>query len=434
MATPSPRKPLIEDIIYHVGLCFVPEPWETAPTPAEAGDFEMDMYYLRKLTYLSRATKWLLEPLLYRFILLSKPQDVVHFYIDLIQIPRIREYVRHLACVTHRRSPGSMSDLRVIRILRKILDERIGGRENKLSLMKQGAAWELYVQACSETHKAAQERLGHGLNMRGDIDYMIRSILLTVTKLKTLVWQLDEYYSHHGRASEILRSAARYDHVLLPDLEVMALHPHPSSGCRQYSHLQDFSWEQGCWKNLRRLVLYDTDFDQDFDEMIFKGLGFEVVVPVEELIVRRREDQDVRRVNSSLDAAISNHGAHRPWDEENLAIFKNLKLLDVSFGYFSRRNEEGSAMLETFLHWVGCPERLRLTGHPPPFYALSRGAVHSRLKSIRVKEWMDEEDLEQDEVRQKVEDWWRSHSAVVPNLEEFVVQRIDESKVYATKP
>ncbi|RSM03022.1 hypothetical protein CEP52_007677 [Fusarium oligoseptatum] len=434
MATTSARGPLIEDIIYHVGLCFVPEPWEMAPTPTEADYFEMDMYYLRKLTYLSRATKRLLEPLLFRFVLLSKPQDVVHFYIDLIQIPRIREYVRHLACVTHRRSPGSMSDLRVNRVLQKILDERIGGRENKLSLMKQGAAWEPFAQACSVTNTTPEQHLGPGFNMRGNIDYMIRSILLTTTKLKTLVWQLDEFYSKSSRTSEILISAARHDHVLLPDLEVMALNPHPASGCRQYSHLQDFSWERGCWKNLRRLVLYDTDFDVDFEEMIFKGLGFEVVVPVEELIVMRREGQDIRRVNSSLDAVISSHGAHRPWDEENLPIFENLKLLDVSFGYFSRRNQEGSAMLETFLRWVGCPERLRLTGHPPPFNALGRGAVHSRLKSIRVKEWMDEEDLEQGEVRQKVEDWWRGHSAVVPNLEEFIVQRVEESKVYATKP
>ncbi|KAL2677188.1 hypothetical protein Neosp_010956 [[Neocosmospora] mangrovei] len=386
MAT-SARPPLIEDIIYHVGLCFLPEPWETAPTPAEGGDFEMNMYYLRKLTYLSRATKRLLEPLLFRFVLLRTPMDVVHFYIDLIQIPRIRGYVRHLACDTHRRSPGDMLDLRVNRVLGNILDERIGGRENKLSLMKQGEAWEPFANRFSGMVTAPEEHLGPYLKMRGDIDYMIRSILLSTTKLKTLVWQLDDFQSVETCITRILKLAVRSDRVLLPDLEVMGLNYNRMPGGERYSHLQDFSWERdpSDWE------VYSTPAD-------------------------------------------SRHPLFQQQSESSFRLFEKVKLLDISFGYFSRRNEQGSVMLEAFVHWLGAPEKLHLTGHPPPFKALARGIVHSRLKSIVVKEWKDEEDLGQDEMRQKVEDWWRSHLAVVPNLEEFVVQRIGEGKVCITKP
>ncbi|UPK94732.1 hypothetical protein LCI18_005667 [Fusarium solani-melongenae] len=381
----------------------------------------MDMYCLRRLTYLSRATKRLLEPLLFRFVLLQTPQDIVHFYIDLIQIPRIRGYVRHLACVTHRRSPGSMLDLRVNRMLGSILDERIGGRENKLSLMKQGAAWEPFANTFSGMEEAPEEHLGPYLKMRGDVDYMIRSILLSTTKLKTLVWHLDEFDRVATWVPQVLKSAAKSDHVLLPDLQVMALNYHNVRRSDRYSHLQDFSWERGYWKNLRRLVLYDTDFDDDFGNILDRAGRVGDLVPVEELIV----------FSAPTD---SHHLLFRPPSETSFRLVEKVKLLDISFRYFSRRNEEGSAMLEAFVHWLGAPERLHLTGHPPPFKALARGTVHSRLKSIQVKEWKDEEDLEQDEMRQKVEGWWRSHSAVVPNLEEFVVQRIGESKVCIMKP
>ncbi|WAO94184.1 Hypothetical protein NCS54_01175400 [Fusarium falciforme] len=434
MATSPARQPLTEDIIYHVGLCFLPEPWEKAPTPAEGGDFEMDMYCLRRLTYLSRATKRLLEPLLFRFVLLQTPQDVVHFYIDLIQIPRIQKYVRHLVCVTHRRSPGDMLDLRVNRMLGRILDERIGGRENKLSLMKQGAAWEPFVNTFSGMEEAPEERLGPYLKMRADVDYMIRSILLSTTKLKTLVWHLDEFGRVETWVPQVLKSAAKSNHALLPDLEVMALNYRNVTRNDRYSHLQDFSWERGYWKNLRRLVLYDTDFDDDFGDMLYRAGRVGDLVPVEELIVRAKKGPDISSLEVFSVPADSHRLLFRPSREASFRLLEKVKLLDISFGYFSRRNEGGSVMLEAFVHWLGAPERLHLTGHPPPFKALARGTVHSRLKSIQVKEWKDEEDLEQDEMRQKVEDWWRSHSAVVPNLEEFVVQRIGESKVCITKP
>lgn len=426
---------MTEDIIYHIGLCFLPEPWEKAPTPAEAGDFEMDMHYLRSLTYLSRATKRLLEPLLFRFVLLNHPMDVVHFYIDLIQIPRIRGYVRHLACITRRRSPGTMLDLRVNRVLGRILDERIGGRENKLSLMKQGEAWEPFVNTFSGTEEVPEEHFGPYMKMRGDVDYLIRSILLSLTTLKTLVWHLDEFGSVATWVPQILKSAARSGHVLLPELEVMALNYHNVTRDDRYSHLQDFSWEQGYWKNLRRLVLYDTDFDDDFGDVLYRAGRAGDLVPVEELIVRAKKGTNLSSLETfSVPADSHHHLLFQPQSETWFRLFEKVKLLDISFGYFSRRNEQGSVMLEAFMHWLGAPERLHLTGHPPPFKALARGTVHSRLKSIQVKEWKDEEDLGKDEMRQKAEDWWRSHSAVVPNLEEFVVQRIGESKVYVTKP
>lgn len=428
----SPTDPLIEDIIYHIGLCLLPEPWEKPPSPAEHDYFERDMACLRRLTYLSRATKRLLEPLLYRFVLLATPSEVVHFYIDLVQRPRIREYVRHMACVTNRRPPMDTHDLRVNRMLRVILDERIGGRENKLSLMKQGAAWELYVRASSETgtEKTPEERLGQMLNVRGDVDYMIRSILLTTTKLKTLVWTIDEPRMNGRTVNQVLKQAVWAGHPPLPDLEIMALKP--CRGC----FLEDLSWQEGCWKNLRRLVLHDTDFDDDFWGILVTSLGPQGVVPAEEFIVRRREGQAIDQLTMmpGPDGSRSMERLLRAHMSDISRTFEKLKLLDISFGYFQPRNETGSPMLEAFLRWAGAPERLRLTGHPPPLKALARGTVHSRLRSIQVKEWRDEGGLEQDGMRQKVEDWWRRNSAAVPNLEEFAVQRIEEGKVYATKP
>ncbi|KAJ4323650.1 hypothetical protein N0V84_004258 [Fusarium piperis] len=426
MATSPLRAPLIEDIIYHVGLCLLPEPWEKPPSPAEHGYFKMDMACLRRLTYLSRATKRLLEPLLYRFVFLATWSEVVQFYIDLVQRPWIREYVRHMACVTNRRSSMDIYDIRANLMLKRTLNERIGGRENKLSLMKQGAAWEPYVQACSETRtkKTPEERLGQDLNMDRDVDYMIRSILLTTTKLKTLVWTIDEPGMKGRTVDQVLKQAFWSGHVPLPDLEVMTLKPWP--GC----HLEGFPWQEGFWKNLRRLVLHDTDFDDDFWHILVLGLGPQGVMPAEEFIVRRRPKVAYLNImgDESMGRLLRAHmtGLSR--------TFEKLKLLEISFGYFQRRNERGSSMLDAFLRCAGAPERLRLTGHPPPLEALARGTVHSRLKSIQVEEWKDEEDLGQDEMRQNIEEWWRNHSAVVPNLEEFVVQRIEEGKVYVKKP
>ncbi|KAM6512316.1 hypothetical protein FSOLCH5_010031 [Fusarium solani] len=214
----------------------------------------------------------------------------------------------------------------------------------------------------------------------------------------------------------------------------MVLNYHKVTRNDRYSHLQDFSWERGYWKNLRRLAFYDTDFDDGFGNMLYRAGRVGDLVPVEELIVRAKKGPDISSLEDFSAPAVSHHLLFRPLSEDTFRIFEKVKLLDISFGYFSPRNKSGSVMLEAFVHWLGAPERLHLTGHPPPFKALARGTVHSRLKSIQVKEWKDEEDLEQDEMRQKVKDWWRSHSAVVPNLEEFVVQRIGESKVCITKP
>ncbi|KAM0433986.1 hypothetical protein ACHAPT_003930 [Fusarium lateritium] len=432
MAASPPRQPLTEDGIYHIGFSLLPAPWERAPSPAEQGDFERNIDCLRRLTYLSRATKRLLEPLLFRFVLLGKPSDVVHFYIDLIQRPHISQYVRHMACVTNRPDPGNYSDLPCNRMCRRILDERIGGRENFLSLMKQGAAWDTLALACSRRGKNAEGYFERPLNMRADVDYMIRSILLTMTSLKTLVWRYDEFGTKSFKAHGHLQLAATLGRAVLPALEVMALDANPLRG----SHIDDFPWGKSCWKNLRRLVLYDDDFDDEFAWLIFRD-AFKGLVPVEELVVRRKEGCVDDPYKNMIIHPISLNPEDRIYlvgNEELFCIFPDLKLLEISFGYFAPRNRDGSVMLKGFLHWVKAPERIHLTGHPPPFDALATGPVHSRLKSIRVMEWKDEEELGQDEMRQRVEDWWRRYSRVVPNLEEFVVQREGESEVYAKAP
>ncbi|KAH7008562.1 hypothetical protein EDB80DRAFT_716797 [Ilyonectria destructans] len=391
-----PLSTLPIELVRHVGLLLLPEePYHTYPDSFYSTDFIENNRTLRALTYSCRSTRTILEPLLFRFILMTDAADITHFFLLLAQNPRLRPYVRHVACV----SALDWDHLSGWSACRRMWMWRYGLGMGFKDVMVD-AGFDLDYGNISKIFEEIDCDTDHSFPVDEPVKLMFGSVLIMTPEVETL-------FFHHRLSRQdfnpsnilggILNEAVNgKGYVVMPKLRVMEL------GTQEDEPLGDaielFFDEPDMWMNLRTLILDDSDFDDQFFQLLVER-SFGSELPVEELYVRGKVTGLLATPTDSVDGAPDEFDRdtsfehildvlERDFQPDN-DVFCNLRLLDVDFPPHPKRARIGSRVLKLFLTAIGgAPETLRLTRHPFPTEALST-AVQTCLKVLVVKECTD---------------------------------------------
>ncbi|RSM03021.1 hypothetical protein CEP52_007676 [Fusarium oligoseptatum] len=376
------------DIIYNIGLQLSLDPshrLETlhGPCPLPT-NHNKD---LRALTYSSRATKDLLEPLLYRHVVLMKPQEVCSFFITLAEAPHLRQHVRHFGCVSRLNGPQVRKD--ALPECRAIWRKNYGSKRGSVLevITKVGFPNMMFAASVWERKK---NRFVFNADFRHDavLEMLFVITLFLLPNVQTFVWKDLDGRPFNVLLTYLFDAALMMGVPLMPKLKVLNTWKETLA---VNERAQFFMYKTNLWENLETLYLNSVDLDNEFTDMVLKG-DFKKNLPVKKLYVHCPSGAEnlwhpgMYHVGQTMLSETALDSDHPDTDKGKFKAFRNLELLDIKYTWFENRALEGSRALKSLLHAVGAPERLNLIGHPLPMKALSTGVVHSRLKYLKVKE------------------------------------------------
>ncbi|KAF4967239.1 hypothetical protein FSARC_5151 [Fusarium sarcochroum] len=426
MAGPSsastlPALPL--DILYNIGLALASDPIEEA---REYMKSEYDpgqkprLSALRHLTYLSHATKGILEPLLYRHITFTRPEQVTLFFITLIQRSELRQHVQYIASFAE--LTGTAVRKRQLPACKRLWSSRCPS--DKAALLRildknglHGLAWAASLLERTKGRFMFNADFKHD----GILELIFASIVFLTPNVTTFIW-LDTNTNPKAMLLDLIfQSGIAADLPLMPNLQV--LHTEKAA-FNDNTQAAFFTPHINLWDNLKKLYLNDMDFDDEFIKILVRG-DFKDNRPVKELYVRCVSGGEHPGDMNSFDPHDELPGTQLlsetdpDQDKDKFKAFPNLTLLDVKFAFHEGRALTGSRTLRSFMHAVGAPERILLTGHPMPIKALSTGITHPQLKYLRVKEIIKSAPSKSDSKDNLVaglNQFWNSKPELVPSL------------------
>ncbi|KAM0561611.1 hypothetical protein ACHAPJ_002779 [Fusarium lateritium] len=423
-ASTVPALPL--DILYNVGLALASDPIE------EAREYMKSEYHpnqkprlsaLRHLTYLSHATKGILEPLLYRHITFTRPEQVTLFFITLIHRPELRQHIQYIASFAELTGPAVRK--RRLPACKRLWSSRCAS--DKAALFRildknglHGLAWAASLLERSRGRFMFNADFKHD----GILELIFASIVFLTPNVTTFIW-LDTNTNPKSTALDVLfKSGISADLPLMPKLQVLHTEKAAFNDSTQAAF---FTPHINLWNNLQKLYLNDMDFDNEFIKLLVKG-DLKENRPVKELYVRCTSGGEVPGNRNAFQWVEELPGMQLlsendpDQDKDKFKAFPNLTLLDVKFAFHEGRANLGSPTLKAFIHAVGAPERILLTGHPVPMRALSTGVIHPRLKYLRVKETWESALTKiehKDNLAAALNTFWSSRPNLVPNLREL---------------
>ncbi|KAJ4323649.1 hypothetical protein N0V84_004257 [Fusarium piperis] len=385
--TPS-QLPL--DIIYNIGLQLTLDPNQRLDTLH--GPVWLPTSHnkdLRTLTYISKATKDLLEPLLYRHVVLMKPQQVCSFFVTIAAAPRLREYVQHFGCVARFNGP----QVRKVALpeCRAFWQKHHGSHKVSILNVLTALGLPTLVWAASLWERK-KDRFVFNADFRHDavLELLFVSTLFLLKNVQTFVWKDLDARPIAPLLGFLLDAGLTTDLPLMPKLKVLNTWKETRT---LDERAQFFIHKTHLWENLHTLYLNSVDLDNEFIDMIIKG-DFKKELPVKKLYIHCQPGAQHlnhpgmynRRQRIASESALDAENPDN--DKDKFKAFRNLDYLDILFTWYMPRAQEGSPALKALLHAVGAPERLILVGHPLPMKALSTGVVHSRLKYLKVTEFI----------------------------------------------
>ncbi|RGP76397.1 hypothetical protein FLONG3_5281 [Fusarium longipes] len=432
-----PKLPL--DIIYSIGLSVASETLEQTGLYVKH-DFEPkykpDRSTLHHLTYLSKATRDVLEPLLYRYFTFTTPQGVMNTFITLIQRPELRKHVQQIASFTALSGPDIRK--RQLPICKKIWSKRCPSDKPALMRLLSGAGLhDLAWSACMLERTKQRFMFSPDFKHDGILEIMFAAILFLTPNVTTFMWRDMNTNPKAFILDHIMSETVEAGVPLMPKLQYLRTEKSAFVEARQ---AQFFTPHVNMWDNLQTLFLNDVDLDVEFFEMLVRG-DFKENRPVKELYIRCVSGAEIPGSLSSFppgfelsSTAVLN--ANDPdQDKEKFNAFPNLELLDIRLVHHHERYENGSPTLKAFMHAVGCPKVLKLEGHRLPRKQLDTGVVHDKLTYLKVRDHLPASEsrmCDSTTLLQGLNQWWGISSHMVPNLtkiewDHYTFQREDLS-------
>ncbi|KAF7547030.1 hypothetical protein G7Z17_g8010 [Cylindrodendrum hubeiense] len=428
------------ELIRHVGLLLLPEePYTTSPISFHSSDFLGNNRALRALTYSCRSTRTILEPLLFRFVLMTDAADITHFFLLLAQNPRLRQFVRHIACISpldwNGRPGRSESRLRAW----KMWETRYGLEMSAKDIVEE-AGFELDYGATTNGFSEVVRNMDTGFLLDDLVKFMFGCVLMMAPETETFFFRRWLSYEETNPANVVgnilMEAVSDKGYPVMPKLRVLELgtkHDEPLGDT-----IEMFFWKPDMWKSLRTLILNDVDFDDQFFQLLVEG-SFDFELPVEELYIRSK----VPAYPATLSDSVDDTADDTEWDvsfeqilemleidvQPAYQVFCNLRLLDIDFPPSPRRVGSGSRILKVFLAAIGgAPETLRLTCHPFPTRVLET-AVQTRLKVLVVKECTDMPEVPSaDQMAKAMHTLFYEGEFCLPNLDWVQVNGVRKEK------
>ncbi|KAF5027398.1 hypothetical protein F66182_475 [Fusarium sp. NRRL 66182] len=423
---PPPRLPL--DVIHNIGLMLAADPLEETRRYMRS-DYALYLQplasapcasALRCLTYLSHATRDVLEPLLYRHLTLTTPQQVTSIFITLIQKPKIRPHVQYIACFAQLTGPPVRKHM--LPRCRQIWNARC--ETDKAAFIRLLDQSGLHFLAWGAAHlERAKSRFMFNADFKHDaiLELMFAAVLFLTPNVTTFIWRDTNTKPVNVVMDTIMGVGIRADYPLMPNLQYLNTE---KAAFHEAKQAPFFTSHVNLWDNLTKLYINDVDFDKEFIEMLIKG-DFDENRPVKELYIRcvsgGESPGDVNSFGPQqvLPGTQLLDEQDPDQDRDKFKAFPNLDLLHVRFAFHDPRAQHGSPTLRAFLHAVGAPERLVLSGHPLPLAALDTGVAHPRLKYLGVREVLrtaPPKTESKDSLVLKLNHVWSLKSELVPNL------------------
>lgn len=411
------------DIIYNIGLQLTCDPKHSLHTIHGPCSLPTDHNKdLRTLTYTSKAYRDLLEPLLYRHVVLTKPQEVCSFFNTLVAAPRIRQYVQHFGCVARLNGPQIRKE--ALPECRAIWQKYHGTQRASIIIRLSGLGLSGLAWAATLWERK-KDRFVFNADFRHDaaLELIFAATVVLLTNVQTFVWKDLDGRPTAPLLTYLFDAAVMTGAQLMPKLKVLNTWKETLAVDER---AQFFIHKTHLWENLETLYLNAVDLDNEFTDMVVKG-DFKKDLPVKKLYIHCPSGAEhlfnpgmyhpghPLLSNSALDAENPDN------DKSKFMAFSNLEFLEIKFTWLENRAAEGSRALKALLHAVGAPERLSLTGHPLPLKALSTGVIHSRLKYLKVKELIRNAPSSvrsKDTLIARLNDFWdaKDWKRFVPNL------------------
>ncbi|KAJ3530854.1 hypothetical protein NM208_g9135 [Fusarium decemcellulare] len=380
---------------------------------------------LRRLTYLSHATKDLLTPLLYRHIILADGLDVTNYWITFAQQPSLRQHVQYLAC--YARLSGSswrkgwLPKCRAAWVKRCPTD-----KTSFMSMLASDCGLHSVAWLASMLERRKKVFMFNAdFSHDGIIELMFASTLFMLPNIQTFNW-MDSNSNPKAYVLKGVLAAALAGVPLMPQLRELNVEKETVDYVVGDNQPQFFVYKTHLWEDLQTLHLHAMDLDKEFIQFLVAN-AFKENRPVKKLYVSCIKDAETRRYG--VGAFTSDYVSpgellldpdNPEKDKAKFKAFPNLDYLNVSFSYSQRRAIEGSRTLRAFLHAVGAPETLILTGHPLPSQALDTGRRPPRAsKHIRVREMIPSapsKTRSRDQLVGQINTFWNMKQAVAPNL------------------
>ncbi|KAI1056486.1 hypothetical protein LB507_001590 [Fusarium sp. FIESC RH6] len=417
----APKLPL--DIIYNIGLVLSNN---TQSEVEEYIDSEFDpanrpnQSALHRLTYLSKATKDLLEPLLYRYFQWTTPQDVVNSFITLIQRPEVRPHVQCISSFAAITGPGVRK--KELPLCKKLWAKRCPSDKPALMrLLDEAGLHKLAWSACMLERTKQRFMFSPDFKHDGILELMFAAILFLTPNVTNFVWR-DMNTNPKAFILDHVMGDAVKSYPIMPKLRFLNTE---KSAFVEAKQAQFFTSHINLWDNLQTLYLNDIDLDVEFIEMICNG-DFKKNRPIKELRIRCVSGSEIPGSMSSFDpdfelSSTELLDANDPDKDKDKfeGVFPHLEYLEVRLVHHQERHEQGSRTLKAFLHAVGCPKVLKLEGHRLPRAQLTTGIIHDRLEHLTVREHSRDggtRTMEKDVLIKGLNSWWATSSHLVPNL------------------
>ncbi|KAH7152001.1 hypothetical protein B0J13DRAFT_673088 [Dactylonectria estremocensis] len=402
------------ELIRHIGLLLLPEePCVNSPVKSTVNfhspDFAENNRTLNALTYTCRTTRGLLEPLLFRFIFMSNTADITHYFLLFARNPGLRSFTRHIACL----SSLQWIDEEIPAESRawKIWKARCGPDATGQDVLED-AGFQLDYDLATEGNPKVVTNITQSFYYDGFLRFMFCCVLLMLPETDTLFFHQELVIEGTESIGGMFEAMKEEGYSVTPRLRVMELGTHEAD---QTSDLMElFFGDNGLWTNLETLVLNNTDFDNEFFQILEDGL-FKASMSVQELYIRGPgavldPEWEITAVEQWAMMNLDHPPPH--------TAFCHLHLLDIDFSPSAIRARDGSRSLKMFISTIGgAPETLRLTRHPFPTAALSQ-AIHTRLKVLVLNECTDmPEAMSDGQMRTAVAALTRRGKFCLPNLE-----------------
>jgi hypothetical protein len=423
-----PKLPL--DVLYNIGLVLAEGPRDEAKAYVDS-DYRPDLVPehtvsgtginpLRKFTYLSKATKALLEPLLYRHLILYRPHDVTNFFITLIKRPETRQHVQSISAFPD--MTGPLVRKLYLASCKKIWATRCPSDKPALMRLLDGAGLhKLAWSACMLERTKQRFMFSPDFKHDGILELMFAGILFLTPNVTEFHWRDMNTNPKAFILDYIMSEMVDAGVPLMPKLKVLNTEKSAFEFSKQ---AQFFTPHINLWDNLQTLYLNDVDLDVEFIEMLVAG-DFKENRPVKELYISCVSGSETPGSMSSfppgfvLSSTLLLNQEEPDLDKDKFKAFPNLTLLDICFVFHNERLETGSPTLRAFLHAVGCPERIHLSGHPLPIKSFDTGVIHPNLKYLKVREFRPDapaRTAERDSLVAGLNSFWQNKSHIVPNL------------------